>query len=570
MIARWKLFNFKSIKNETKLDFGPLTIFAGANSSGKSAWLQSMLLISQTLAHRVGSRSVVLNGTLTKLGQFNDLKSQGSEAGQISIGFDCAVTDQPTVENSRSTLADALSRFSWVGSPKLETVSCELSFDADPSSPERELYQLQPRLFGCQLSVVSTAKREDKTEIRTSVVTVSRASGLADSRSKLDGLSEKEKATSWAEAALKFDVTLDPESTSELRELFSAQQVGCVLRHFLPDQLVVRLRPGKSGLLTGAQELIWRLWSKTETQGQPSPGTTDGENPEAPGEETLTAIQLPGSLQSAVTYLDRFFTRSVKYLGPLRDEPKALYPLATGVEPTDVGLRGEYTAAVLDLHKTQRIRYIPSDHFVSPQVETSSLLRSLDAAVTDWLRYLSVADSVVTVDKGKLGHELKIIPPGLKVPHDLTHVGVGVSQVLPILVMCLLAEPDTTLIFEQPELHLHPKVQTLLGDFFLSMSLLGKQCILETHSEYLINRLRFRAAAASTDDVSKAIRMYFVEKVGDSSTFRSVVVNEFGAIMDWPEGFFDQSQSEAEEILRAATRKRQSRGRRLPHAERHD
>lgn len=112
--------------------------------------------------------------------------------------------------------------------------------------------------------------------------------------------------------------------------------------------------------------------------------------------------------------------------------------------------------------------------------------------------------------------------PGLSQPQDLTHVGVGVSQVLPILVMCLLAEPDTTLIFEQPELHLHPKVQTLLGDFFLSMSPLGKQCVLETHSEYLINRLRFRAAASNSYVIANRIKMYFVEKYGDSSSFRPV------------------------------------------------
>ena len=130
------------------------------------------------------------------------------------------------------------------------------------------------------------------------------------------------------------------------------------------------------------------------------------------------------------------------------------------------------------------------------------------------------------------------------------------SQVLPILVMCLLADPDTTLIFEQPEIHLHPRVQTLLGDFFLSMSLLGKQCILETHSEYLVSRLRFRAAAAESADIAKRIRMYFVEKQGESSSFRPVVVNEFGAIVDWPEGFFDQSQNEAEATLRAAMNKR--------------
>jgi len=271
-------------------------------------------------------------------------------------------------------------------------------------------------------------------------------------------------------------------------------------------------------------------------------------------------------------YLDYFFSARVKYLGPLRDEPKALYPLAPGVDPTDVGLRGEYTAAVLDLNKGQRIRYIPTSAFRGAEVPAKPqvLVRTLEAAMLDWLQYLGVAENVQTKDRGKFGHELKVVLPGRTQAHDLTHVGVGVSQVLPILVMCLLAEPDTTLIFEQPELHLHPRVQTLLGDFFLSMSLLGKQCILETHSEYLINRLRFRAASSSDDEVSKKIVMYFVEKPADTSVFRRVIVNEYGAIADWPEGFFDQSQNEAEEILKAATRKRQSQGGRLPRAERHN
>ena len=52
MITKWKVFNFKSIREETELDFGPLTIFAGANSSGKSTFIQSILLIAQTLAHK--------------------------------------------------------------------------------------------------------------------------------------------------------------------------------------------------------------------------------------------------------------------------------------------------------------------------------------------------------------------------------------------------------------------------------------------------------------------------------------------------------------------------------------
>jgi len=193
----------------------------------------------------------------------------------------------------------------------------------------------------------------------------------------------------------------------------------------------------------------------------------------------------------------------------------------------------------------------------SPQaILQAQATRTLESAVTDWLQYMGIAERIETVDRGKLGHELKVITPDVGMPHDLTHVGVGVSQVLPILVMCLLAQPDTTIIIEQPELHLHPKVQTLLGDFFLSMAMLGKQCIVETHSEYIINRLRFRAATAHGDEVPSLLKVYFAEKKGGASTFRPVNVNKYGAILDWPDGFFDQSQAEAEEILRAATRKR--------------
>lgn len=278
----------------------------------------------------------------------------------------------------------------------------------------------------------------------------------------------------------------------------------------------------------------------------------------------VAPYRLPGQTMEAVEYLEDYFSSSVRYLGPLRDEPKALYPLAASVDPLDVGLKGEHTAAVLDLHKNVRVAYIPTTQFTERTVDKTPVSRSLQAASLDWLRYMGVVEDLATIDRGKLGHELKVTTIGVETPHDLTHVGVGVSQVLPIVVMSLLAEGDTTLVFEQPELHLHPRVQTLLGDFFLSIALLGKQCIVETHSEYLISRLRFRVAAAQSEALESNIKLYFVEKDGDASRFRPVVVNRYGAIQDWPEGFFDQSQREAEEILKVAMRKKKGEQRRGP------
>ena len=155
MITVWKVFNFKSIREETELDLCPLTIFAGANSIGESIFIQSVLLIAQTLAHKVGSRSVVLNGALASLGQFDDLKSTGRESDEITITCTCRpLPDQKARISLRSGLALDLSTCYGPRSNRLQEIACEVSFDADASGSERDLFQIQPRLFATRLSCV--------------------------------------------------------------------------------------------------------------------------------------------------------------------------------------------------------------------------------------------------------------------------------------------------------------------------------------------------------------------------------------------------------------------------------
>jgi predicted ATPase len=603
MITKWKLFNFKSFRKETNLALGPLTILAGANSSGKSTVLQSILIISQTLASKVSSRSVVLNGHLTKLGQFDDLRSYGGEANQIYIGWEC----ESHIEGLDFNI------------PK--SVACGVSFEVDPLAGRQDAAQLRPRLFSCELESVSLEAG------------VESASRLIVSRSvqpnKVQTLGIGELAN-INPAGLEYDVNLDENSLEEIGHKFSsAEPVGCNFRHFIPSSLVVRFDQverearrmataiadpvfpprargvGERIIPQRIVELLKarlgdnaKLLFEAATENRPlllrdnttlrdwnnafrrlprekqmiirqglrglrdelQPALSELLNQQM-NQFAVAETELPSDLMDAVMYLDMFFSNYVRYLGPLRDEPKPLYPLATNADPLDVGLRGENTAAVFDLHKESFIRYIPTTSFpaigsLAESVKRDFATRTLDSAVTDWLQYMGIAEKIRTEDKGKLGHQLQVVPQDIGMPHDLTHVGVGVSQVLPILVMCLLADPDTTVIIEQPELHLHPKVQTLLGDFFLSMAMLGKQCIVETHSEYIINRLRLRAASASGDEVSSLMKVYFVEKKEGASTFREVTVNRYGAVVEWPEGFFDQSQRESEEILRAGLAKK--------------
>jgi len=633
MISKWKVSNFKSIQEETELTLGPLTIFAGANSSGKSTFIQSILLVAQTLANKVSSRSVVLNGAFTSLGQFDDLKSNGSESNQITIKCTCRPASNADISMRRRSVVSSRGAFYYgVGANPLSEIACEISFDADPSSSQRDLFQIQPRLFASSLRCMS--RDEDNLDQQAEIFVHHSNKAL----SEMHGMDATNEIDDQLRASLAYDVNIDETSMAEAREDYrSAHAIGCIFRHFLPDRIIYEIdtiQEDANAITLALQENVRRsLISSRRHLGNnyhlPQAVVTvlsdilgdivnlDNiykgkqlslfERNSVPislmdwhkylhslqreirisilqrlqdtddlFDRILTAMQMstssdskshaiiqsqpPRQLTLAARYLDTFFASSLKYLGPLRDAPKPLYPLAPAADPHDVGLRGEHTASILDLHKNKKIKYIPSSHFEPPTVNRKTVTRSLEAAVIDWLQYLGVADSVQSQDKGKLGHELKVSLANTDAPHDLTHVGVGVSQVLPILVMCLLADNDSTLVFEQPELHLHPKVQTLLGDFFLSMALCNKQCIVETHSEYFIDRLRFRIAAATTEnELQSKTKIYFVEKPSQNSSFREVVINEYGAISEWPDGFFDQSQQQAEDILSAALKKKRAK-----------
>ena len=620
MITKWKVFNFKSIQKETELDCKPLTILAGANSSGKSTLIQSILLIAQTLSSKIESKSVVLNGLYTKLGQFTDVRSYGSEADQVLIGWEWEPgTLVKGVVNENQHLG-RLHLFRTRDS-QLKKISCQISFDIKGPSTTRELSQLQPNLFSCLLStsLLTEEKAESKSELA-----VSRSERQ---KPELDMEDESVERGSFA-----FNVSVDEESLEEIRYRFAgAEPVGCTLSHFFPALLTIkynrteqeareiisilseargrylgpRYRRDRSPLIPSrvlellkshlgeiggfierivpiqpsffpeyeqvtAYDFAKAVSKLPPTQRKEALRKLDDEDlftnindaivSSMPETYKVASTRLPRTIMESVHYMNTFFSQGIRYLGPLREEPRSLYPLVPNVDPTDVGLQGEYTASVLNSHKTLPIKYIPPEKIDYVTRAKAISTRSLEAAVIDWLRYMEIAETVETHDRGKHGHEMKVTTSGTSIPQDLPHVGVGVSQVLPILVMCLLAKKDTTLIIEQPELHLHPLVQTRLADFFISMALLGKQCIIETHSEYLINRLRLRIVSDPENALSSISKVYFSEK-GESghSSFREVVVNEFGAIPDWPKGFFDQSQFEAEEILRAAAQKRRLR-----------
>ena len=137
--------------------------------------------------------------------------------------------------------------------------------------------------------------------------------------------------------------------------------------------------------------------------------------------------------------------------------------------------------------------------------------------------------------------------------HSLADTGFGYSQVLPIIVKGLMARKGSTIIVEQPELHLNPALQVRLADFFISLIRSGKQVIIETHSEHIVNTIRTRTATDKTGYLSSNTKIYFIDIERNKPIIHDMNIREDGTVPKWPLKFFREAANLTGELLRART-----------------
>jgi predicted ATPase len=130
---------------------------------------------------------------------------------------------------------------------------------------------------------------------------------------------------------------------------------------------------------------------------------------------------------------------------------------------------------------------------------------------------------------------------------SLTDVGFGISQFLPIIVADLQMNKASCLAISQPEIHLHPKIQATLGDYFCKqVNNTDKQYIVETHSEYLINRMRLLIVKGELKP--EDVKLYYMENDGIKTTTYAIELTTDGQIKNAPQGFFDTYEMDVMDI----------------------
>lgn len=212
-------------------------------------------------------------------------------------------------------------------------------------------------------------------------------------------------------------------------------------------------------------------------------------------------------------------------------------------------LKTPYELRIKELVNLEQVRDIQVEasdswEFGGEEIEGESI----ESAIKD--DFENYSDLLVdnALNDGRIDRVNELVLMDMRSRTAVTHrdVGIGISQVLPVLVMAY-ASRGKLLAMEQPEIHLHPSLQAELGDVFIESALGGRRntFILETHSEHLILRLlrRMREGKLSADDIS----VLYVQPAGVGSQVLQIRVDEDGDFIDrWPGGFFEESFQERE------------------------
>lgn len=245
-----------------------------------------------------------------------------------------------------------------------------------------------------------------------------------------------------------------------------------------------------------------------------------------------------------VPYLEEFnrFLRDIKYLGPVRATPKRAYVHFTEAA-TDLLPSGENAAHVL---------WARQNEIVSFEKREETLIDALNRCI----EIVGLSQVISPSRIGDLIYKINLSQKDCKSEVTISDVGFGYSQLIPIILLCLLSEKNDLIILEQPEIHLHPSSAANLADLFLRFIQDGRRILIETHSSELISRLRLRVI--ESPELKDKITISFVDADdinNEGAKVRQFNIDEKGMFPVYPDGFLDESDKLAEAIIRARVKK---------------
>jgi len=507
MINEIQLKHYKAFE-DVKLPLRPITILLGANSVGKSALIQMLLMLQQTGKEGLKSykSALKLYGGDINLGDPQNIFRKKDVSKPLGISF--SIKSKIIKEELSKTLHQRyistfqdlpmyypLSSFQDVRGKEIESEKIFLMYlDAMEQFYSREVqerFKRDVRGFLRHRSIVNLTN-----------INKGNKKQYFEVYEFLDSLTKKIKTESFQinyqisyidntlqttfisiyHAGIKlFEISNNPDTISVSSDLihFTSVEVSQINNIYITENT------------------IFNTFSELELNPEYSP-------------KVQIIYKLINLFQEHLK--DEFSSRKINYVSPLRAHPKRYYMLDKAKMNISIDtLDGDAVAEVLK--------------------DKADIKKKVNV----WLKRFDL--SVDVEEFKEVIHHLTVKQNNLDL--DITDVGFGISQILPVIIQGFLSPQNSTTIIEQPEIHLHPKMQADLADLFIDIvkTTSEKKLLIETHSEYILKRLRRRISEGKISPNKVAICLIDPQTKKNGAIVKQLEIEENG-FFEWPIDFY--------------------------------
>lgn len=538
MINQLGFNNYKAFKFG-EIHFKPITVLLGANSVGKSSIIQLLLLLAQTANDQKNISALKINGDNVSLGSNINLFRLKDTSTPITLKFKLDKTFNDILSNIFSYLYTLLhiehmnlERFGYEAISKVLNKTHFMAYIAKSEENFNEICNLIDKGYVQYQNIssyfINPHKSATKNYIEDYLSTYRILKTIQNAiQTYKDNVfcsvgighnaANRDKTNILYVEHICIFFTNDSER-KDLINLSITKPLSRATIHLSSDILEniktfdEELSKHKNQILQDVRANLFSYFSKNlDNEFIINRNQRD---------YSLPLDSIVNILQKTIKNIEENLNKdNINYVSPLRAYPKRYYFLDRTRATTSLDtLNGNDIAATLKNNE------------------------DLKRQVNNWLKHFKLQIDVHTLED--VIHKVKVKQDKLQL--DITDVGFGISQVLPIIVQGFFTKSNTMTVIEQPEVHLHPKMQADLADLFIDIALPenkngkryhNKSLLIETHSEYILKRLRRRIAdkTISYNDVG----IYYIERSEDNmSTIREIDISKTG-VFEWPKEFYD-------------------------------